>query len=65
VLPDVLGMSLDQAQQVLTDAGLNMGKVVTEHSELLVPNTVISQKPAVGSYISPEQPVELTIVTAE
>ncbi len=65
VLPDVLGMSLDQAQQMLTEAGLKPGKVVIEHSELLVPNTVISQKPAVGSYISPEQPVELTIVTAE
>ena len=64
-LPDVLGMSLAQAQQVITDAGLTMGKVTTEYSALLVPNTVISQKPAVGSYLSPEQPVELTVVTAE
>jgi len=64
-LPDVLGMSLAQAQQVITDAGLTMGKVATEYSSLLVPNTVISQKPAVGSYMSPEEPVELTVVTAE
>ena len=64
-LPDVLGMSLAQAQQVIAAAGLTMGKVTTEYSALLVPNTVISQKPAVGSYISPEQPVELTVVTAE
>ena len=64
-LPDVLGMSLAQAQQVITDAGLTMGKVTTEYSALLVPNTVISQKPAVGSYLSPEQPVELTVVTVE
>jgi serine/threonine-protein kinase len=64
-LPDVLGMSLAQAQQIITDAGLKMGKVTTEYSSLLVPNTVISQKPAVGSYMSPEEPVELTVVTAE
>ena len=64
-LPDVLGMSLVQAQQIITDAGLKTGRVTTEYSSLLVPNTVISQKPAVGSYMSPEEPVELTVVTAE
>jgi beta-lactam-binding protein with PASTA domain len=64
-LPDVLGMSLSQAQQLITDAGLKVGKVTTERSTLLVPNTVISQKPAVGSYLSPEQSVELTVVAAE
>ncbi|MEI7694517.1 MAG: PASTA domain-containing protein [Chlorobium sp.] len=64
-LPDVLGMSQAQAEQVITDAGLTLGKVTTEPSALLVPNTVISQKPAVGSYLSPGQPVELTVVTAE
>ncbi len=64
-LPDVLGMSLAHAQEVITGAGLTVGKVSTEYSALLVPNTVISQKPAVGSFLSPEQPVELTVVTAE
>lgn len=64
-LPDVLGMSLVQAQQIITDAGLKTGRVTTEYSSLLVPNTVISQKPAVGSYMSPDEPVELTVVTAE
>ncbi|MEI6638495.1 MAG: PASTA domain-containing protein [Chlorobium sp.] len=64
-LPDVLGMSLAQARQSIADAGLKVGTVTTEYSSLLVPNTVISQKPAVGSYMSPEQPVELTVVTAE
>ncbi len=64
-LPDVLGMSLAQARQIIADAGLKVGTVTTEYSSLLVPNTVISQKPAVGSYMSPEQLVELTVVTAE
>jgi beta-lactam-binding protein with PASTA domain len=62
VVPNVLGMSLAKAQQVVADAGLPLGKVTTEYSVLLVPNTVISQKPAVGSFVSPDQPVELTVV---
>ncbi|MEI6691776.1 MAG: PASTA domain-containing protein [Chlorobium sp.] len=64
-MPDVLGMSLDQARQAVGDAGLKLGKVTTEYSANLVPNTVISQKPAVNAYVSPDQPVELTVVTSE
>ncbi len=64
-LPNVLGMSLAQAKQVIADAGLDIGKVTTEYSVLLVPNTVIKQKPAVGSFIATDQPIELTVVTAE
>lgn len=65
IVPDVLGMSLDQAKQAVADAGLKLGKVTTEYSASLVPNTVISQKPAVNSYVSPDQLVELTVVTSE
>ena len=64
-MPDVLGMSLDQARQAVADAGLSLGKVTTEYSASLVPNTVISQKPAVNTYVSPDQVVELTVVTSE
>ncbi|MCX6178575.1 MAG: PASTA domain-containing protein [Chlorobiales bacterium] len=64
-VPDVLGMSLEQARQIITDAGLQLGKVTTEYSANLVPNTVISQKPAVNSYVSPDQPIELTVVISE
>jgi serine/threonine-protein kinase len=65
IVPDVLGMSLDQAKQAVADAGLKLGKVTTEYSASLVPNTVISQKPAVNAYVSPDQLVELTVVTSE
>ncbi|NMW20984.1 MAG: PASTA domain-containing protein [Chlorobiaceae bacterium] len=64
-VPDVLGMSLEQAKLVVADAGLKLGKVTTEYSSSLVPNTVISQKPAVNAYVSPDQSVELTVVTSE
>jgi beta-lactam-binding protein with PASTA domain len=65
IVPDVLGMSLSQANQIITQAGLNAGKITTEYSGILVPNTVISQKPAVGTYVAPGVAVELTVVTAE
>ena len=65
IVPDVLGMSLDQAKQAVADSGLKLGKVTTEYSASLVPNTVISQKPAVNAYVSPDQLVELTVVTSE
>ncbi len=61
-VPNVLGKSLLQAQQVIADAGLPLGKVTTEYSALLVPNTVISQRPGVGTLVSPDQPVEVTVV---
>lgn len=60
-VPDVLGMSLSQAEQSITAAGLAVGKVTYEPSGMLVPNTVISQKPAVGTGLTAGQPVELTV----
>ncbi|WP_238974561.1 PASTA domain-containing protein [Pelodictyon luteolum] len=65
IVPDVLGMSLSQADKVITEAGLKRGRVTKEYSAILVPNTVISQRPAVSAYVSPGQAVDLTVVTAE
>ncbi|TCD48416.1 PASTA domain-containing protein [Chlorobium sp. N1] len=65
IVPDVLGMSLSQAEKVIGDAGLRRGSVTKEYSAILVPNTVISQRPAVSAYVSPGQKVDLTVVTAE
>ncbi len=65
IVPDVLGMSLDQAKEAVADAGLKLGKVTTEYSASLVPNTVISQRPAVNAYVDPDQLVELIVVISE
>lgn len=65
IVPDVLGMSLSQAERVIRDAGLKRGSVTKEYSAILVPNTVISQRPAVSAYVSPGQKIDLTVVTAE
>ncbi|NTV97844.1 MAG: PASTA domain-containing protein [Chlorobiaceae bacterium] len=60
-VPDVLGMSLSQAGQAITDSGLVPGKVTYEPSGMLVPNTVISQKPSAGTGMVSGQQVELTV----
>ncbi|ARM30873.1 PASTA domain-containing protein [Prosthecochloris sp. HL-130-GSB] len=61
-VPNVQGLLLDDARQEILEAGFNTGNVLYEYSELLVPNTVINQKPAPNSLAEPGQVVELTIV---
>jgi len=65
IVPDVLGMSLSQAERVIAGAGLKRGSVRREYSAILVPNTVISQKPSVSAYVSPDQKIDLTVVTGD
>jgi serine/threonine-protein kinase len=65
VVPEVLGMSLDQAKGTLIQRGLTVGKINWEYSAILVPNTVISQKPAVNSFATAGQAIEMTVVTNE
>jgi len=56
-------MSLSQARSLIVERGFNTGNVYYEYSALLVPNTVISQKPAVNTLAEPGQVVDLTVVT--
>jgi beta-lactam-binding protein with PASTA domain len=63
IVPDVLGMSLDQARGTLIRGGLAAGKISYEHSDLLVPDTVISQKPAANSMVQFGQPVDMTVAS--
>ncbi|WP_294343691.1 PASTA domain-containing protein [Prosthecochloris sp.] len=61
-VPDVLGMSLKQARSVIVENGFNTGNVSYEYSSLLVPYTVINQKPAVNALAEPGKVVDLTVV---
>jgi serine/threonine-protein kinase len=63
VVPDLLGMSVDQAKQIIIENGLVVGKITFERSKLLVPNTVISQNPSVNSFSQAGQRVDMTVVT--
>lgn len=65
VVPEVLGMSLDQAKSIIVQNGLTVGKINFEYSAILVPNTVISQKPAVNTFVQAGQEIEMTVVTNE
>lgn len=64
-VPDVLGMSLKQARKVIVQNGFNTGNVFYEYSTLLVPYTVINQKPAVNTLAEPGKVVDLTVVIDE
>ncbi len=64
IVPDVLGMSADQARGVIVKNGLSVGKISYEHSDLLVPDTVITQKPAANAMVQFGQPVNLTVAAS-
>lgn len=64
-VPDVLGMSLKQAREIIVENGFNTGNVSYEFSSLLVPYTVINQKPAVNALAEPGKVVDLTVVVDE
>ncbi|NEX14278.1 MAG: penicillin-binding protein [Prosthecochloris sp.] len=64
-VPDVLGMSLNQARDIIVQKGFNSGNVSYEYSALLVPYTVINQKPSVNSLADPGKVIDLTVVINE
>ena len=62
IVPDVLGMSVDQARSVIVKDGLLLGKISYENSDLLVPGTVVSQKPSANAMVQFGRPVDITVV---
>jgi beta-lactam-binding protein with PASTA domain len=62
IVPDVLGVSVDQARSVIVRNGLVLGKIGYENSDLLVPGTVVSQKPSANAMVQFGQPVDITVV---
>lgn len=65
VVPDVLGMSVDQAKSLLLRNGLAIGVIRDEPSALLVPGTVITQKPTANALVQSGQPVDLSVASEE
>ncbi len=60
-IPSVVNMSLDQAKQALTDAGLTPGAETRESSATIPGNTVIRTDPAEGSTVETGSTVNLTV----
>jgi hypothetical protein len=62
VMPDITGLTVDQANRVLTDAGLVLPKVATEPTpQAGSPGLVVSQSPGAGSSLPAPQGVAVAL----
>ena len=52
IVPEVVGLSLDQAVQLIRKAGLTPGQITEQSTGKLLPNTVISQSLEAGTSVS-------------
>ena len=60
-VPDLTGLTLEEAREVLETAGLTLGSTPTRLSEEGAPGTVLSQVPGAGTLSAPGFAVDLTI----
>jgi beta-lactam-binding protein with PASTA domain len=60
-VPDLIGKSLVEAQKILADSSLNVGKINYQSSFSLLPNTIVDQYPSKGSKVNPGSSVDLFV----
>jgi eukaryotic-like serine/threonine-protein kinase len=60
-VPDLIGKSLVEAQKILADSSLNVGKINYQSSFSLLPNTIVDQYPSKGSKVNPGSNVDLFV----
>lgn len=60
-VPDLIGKSLTEAQRILSENSLELGKVTYQISNTLLPNTVLDQYPVPGNKLNPGEKVDLFI----
>uniref|UniRef100_A0A832G7C1 PASTA domain-containing protein n=1 Tax=Ignavibacterium album TaxID=591197 RepID=A0A832G7C1_9BACT len=60
-VPDLIGKSLSEAQKILADNSLEVGKITYQISNTLLPNTVLDQYPVPGNKLNPGEKVDLFI----
>jgi len=60
-VPDLIGKSLAEAQKILSDSSLSVGKITYQISNTLLPNTVLDQYPVPGNKLNPGEKVDLFI----
>lgn len=61
IVPDVVGKQYNEAAVLIKREGLLVGDVKTMIKEDLIPETVLSQRPAAGTEVKPNEKVQLTI----
>jgi serine/threonine-protein kinase len=64
-VPDLMGKSLVEAQKILADSSLNVGKINYQRSYSLLPNTVVDQYPSKGSKVDSGTKVDLFVTKNE
>ncbi|MBI5323926.1 MAG: PASTA domain-containing protein [Ignavibacteriae bacterium] len=60
-VPNLIGLSVSEAQSILTESGLIVGNIFTGKSETYMAGTVIDHSPAAGELVKQNSPVNLTI----
>ncbi|OGU74166.1 MAG: hypothetical protein A2V93_07605 [Ignavibacteria bacterium RBG_16_34_14] len=63
-VPDLVGKSLSEAEKMLTDNSLTIGKINYQRSFSLLPNTVLDQYPSKGNKVNPGDKVDLFVTKA-
>ena len=61
LIPDLIGKSLSEAQLILNENDLTVGKINYQASATLLPNTVLDQYPSSGNKLNPGDAVDLFV----
>lgn len=64
LVPNLIGKSLFEAEQILADSSLKVGKINYQPSFSLLPNTVLDQYPSKGNKLNPGDAVDLFVTKA-
>jgi len=60
-VPNLVGLSVSEAQSLLTESGLAIGNIFLGKSETYMAGTVIDHSPAAGELVKQNSPINLTI----
>ena len=63
-VPNLIGKSLNEAEQILADSTLKVGKINYQQSVSLLPNTVLDQYPSQGNKVNPGDSIDLFVTKA-
>ena len=60
-VPDLIGKSLTEAEKILADSSLKVGKINYQPSFSLLPNTILDQYPSKGNKVNPGDAIDLFV----
>jgi hypothetical protein len=63
-VPALVGMSVEEAELLLLDAGMCVGKTIYEYIDVLQAGTIFRQQPKVGSQVNLGDPIHIWAVEA-